>query len=182
MKFLRGALMTVMLLGCDDDNGGPVQPEVQDPGGPVQSRSEESGGPLAAIDDIRPTRGFFVSGFPSGATVAIRRTFTEIQKFSSLPPGKYIANASAVLASNDAELRFVDCIFTINRAIRGELARGMVGGTGRDNFVSLPLTIGFEINMTSNLGVACRSDVSGVVFSQGSPITAIRLDRLTVQQ
>lgn len=132
-----------------------------------------------ADDDIRPTRGFFAREF--GSTVGIGTDFTEIQVFSSLPAGKYIANASAVLASNDPERRFVDCIFTIGGAIQGELARGMVGGTGFDNFVSLPLTIGFTIRTTQDLGVACRSDVSGVVFSQGSPITAIRVDRLTVQ-
>ena len=127
------------------------------------------------------TRGFFVSVFPSGATVALGTDFTEIQRLQSLRRGNYVANASAVLGSNYPDLRFVDCVFTIDGLIQGDLARGMVGGTGIDNFVSLPLTVGFTIKKTQDLVLACRSDVVDVVFSQSSPVTAIRVDRLTVQ-
>jgi hypothetical protein len=76
----------------------------------------------------------------------------------------------------------VDCIFLTNGRIHGDLARGMIGGTGRDDFTSLPLTIGFSITAPTDLVLACSSDVPGVVFSQTSHITAVRVDRLTIQQ
>ena len=127
------------------------------------------------------TRGFFVSGFPNGHTEALGTDFTEIQRLSSLPAGNYIANASAVLSSsNDPQLHLVDCIFMIGGFNQGELARGLLGGTV-NNFASLPLTLGFSITTTSDLVLACRADVSAVVFSQSSPITAIRVDSLTAQ-
>jgi hypothetical protein len=187
MRFLREALIAAMLLGCGEDNSDPAQPQVEGMGSsPLQSSSGVSGAARAADDDKGhkgpkgQTRGFFVSGIPGGGAINIGTDFTEIQKFSSLPPGSYIANASAVLASNGPDLRLVDCGFTVGGTLQGELARGMVGGAP-NNFVSLPLTVGFTIETTTDLGVACRSDVSPAVVSQPSPITAIRVDRLTIQ-
>jgi hypothetical protein len=134
-----------------------------------------------AHDGKGQTRGFFASGFPNGATVALGTDFTEIQRLQSLPRGNYVANASAGLTSNYPDLLFVDCVFTIGGFIQGDVARGMVGGTGISNFVSLPLTVGFRIKKTQDLVLACRSDVADVVFSQNSPVTAIRVDRLKIQ-
>jgi hypothetical protein len=187
MRFLREASIAAMLLGCGDDSSGPAQPQVEGmSSGSVQNSSRGSGDAKAKDDDKGhkgQTRGFYVEGFLNGASVNIGTDFTEIQKFSSLPPGSYIANASAVLASSGSpEFHFVDCIFTIGGTIKGELARGVVGGTGSGGFVSLPLTIGFTISTTTDLGVACRTTAElGVVGSQGSPITAIRVDRLAIQ-
>jgi hypothetical protein len=183
MRFLREALIAAMLLGCDDDSSAPTQPTFAGASSnPVQSTSGESGAALAANNDggRGPARGFFASGIPGGAAVNMGTDFTEIQKLTSLLPGSYIANASAVLASNGPDLRLVDCSFTTGGTLRGELARGMVGGTA-NNFVSLPLTIGFTIGTTTDLAVACRSDVSPAVVSQPSPITAISVNHLTIQ-
>jgi hypothetical protein len=177
MRILRAALLVAMLLGCDDDGNQPTAP--------VQSAS--SGGTAAAGEAALATesggsRGFYVDGFPNGgSSISIGTDFTEIQKYSGLPTGNYLATASAVLASSGADLHFVDCIFTINGTIRGELGRGTVGGFLGDNFLSLPLTIGFTVKSPADVGVACRTDVAGVVFTQASPITAIRVDRLTTQ-
>ncbi len=166
-----------MLLGCDDASSGPVQPETEvTSSGSVQS---STGAAAVTSDPVQPTRGFFFAGPPGGTFIGTG--FTEITTLS-LPAGKYIVNASAVLSSNDPEHRFVDCTFTIGDANTGELSRGMVGGTGFDTFVSLPLTIGFTSSTRTDLAVACRSDVPGVVFSQSSPVTAISVDRLTVIQ
>jgi hypothetical protein len=179
MRFLREALVAAMLLGCGDDSSGPVQPQVEGTeSGPLQSSSGGSGDVKAKDDDDKghkgQTRGFFTPG-PGGGTF-VGTAFTEISKLS-LPAGEYIANASAVLGSGDPA-HFVDCTFTTGGTNKGELTRGMAGGT--NTFVTLPLTVGFTISTTTDLGVACRSDVAGVVFSQSSPITAIRVDRLTV--
>jgi hypothetical protein len=183
VRFLRGALIATMLLGCSEDSSGPDQPQVEGASsGPVQSSNGVSD-PSNAADNSRgrgPARGFFASGIPGGGAVNIGTDFTEIQKLSSLPPGSYIANGSAVLASNGPDLRLVDCSFTTGGTLRGELARGMVGGAA-NNFVSLPLTIGFTIGTTTDLAVVCRSDVSPAVVSQPSPITAISVNHLTVQ-
>ncbi len=75
----------------------------------------------------------------------------------------------------------MDCIFRVGEFFQGELARGTIGGTDT-NFILLPLTFGFTITTTQDLAVACRSEVSGVVGSQGSPITAISVHPLTVKE
>lgn len=126
------------------------------------------------------TQGFFTEGFhPDGQTVFIQTEFTEIQVFQSLPPGRYIANASAVILNEDTEPRFVECIFTVGEFLLGDLASGTVGpGTT----ISLPLTIGFRNQESQDLGVACRADVAGrPVSAQGTPLTAIRVNRLETQ-
>jgi hypothetical protein len=177
MRVIRGALIAAMLLGCDEASSGPMQPETE----VTSSEPVESGTSAAAAttDPIEPTRGFFFPGPPGGTFVGTG--FTVISKLS-LPAGKYIANASAVLNSNDPEHRFVDCTFRLSGSNKGELSRGMLGGTGFDTFVSLPLTIGFAVRAPTALEVACVAEVAGVVFSQSSPITAIRVDRLTIVQ
>lgn len=77
------------------------------------------------------TRGFFADpGHGSWQSVNIGTNFTVIQRFSALPPGKYLAHASAVLASSDPLFRYVDCGFTIGRNLQSDLARGVVGGRG----------------------------------------------------
>jgi hypothetical protein len=128
-------------------------------------------GVVAWATGTGPHAGGFVSG-TTFVSVVIGTDFTDIQTLPSLPRGSYLANASAVLASNDPAFHFVDCIFKVGGNIQGETARGIIGGTDT-NFISLPLTIGFTIPTTQDLAVACRSEVSGVVASQGSPITAL---------
>lgn len=125
------------------------------------------------------TVGYFA--FPNGnwVTVKINAEFTKIQNLS-LPPGSYIANASAVLSSQDPSYVFVDCIFMLNSSIRGEPARAIMGGT-YNNFTSLPLTIGFTIEEPTELAVACVTDGTQV-WSQASPITAIRVENLVIQE
>ena len=124
------------------------------------------------------SRGFVTADFPF-ESIFIGTDFTEIQHMS-LPPGNYLANASAVVASNDPQFHEVDCFFTVNGGVQGTEARGLVGGT-LNNFHSLPLTTGFSIAAPSVLGVACISDTSRIVVSQQSSITAITVDRLTIQ-
>jgi len=183
MRFLRGAMIATVLLGCNEDAIGPEQQIDELSSAQGEKSDGASAEALADDDNIRPTRGFYVLGFPNGMSVPIGTTaLTEIQKLS-LPAGKYIANASAVLATNEAEPRSANCTFTINGGQVGELGMGMVGGTGRGDFLSLPLTIGFTLDAPGDLGISCITDApENVVFSQASPITAIRLDRLTVQQ
>lgn len=147
-------------------------------GDPVSS--SVAAGELAVATEPGVTRGFYVDGFPNGgSTISIGTTFTEIQVCRGLPSGKYIATASAVLTANGTDVHYVDCIFTTHGTIRGELARGMVGGNIGDNYLSL--TIGFMTDQRTDVGVSCATDVDGVVFTQGSPITAIRVDQLTTQ-
>lgn len=174
MRVLGGVLIATLLAGCDDGGSGPVQPDAE-----VAVAEQVQANTSTAAATMEPVRGFFFPG-PSGGTF-VGPGFTEITTLS-LPAGKYIANASAVLNSNNAEHLFVDCTFTLNGSNKGELSRGMIGGTGFDTFVSLPLTIGFAVSVTTELGVACRSEVANAVFSQSSPLTAIRVDRLTVRE
>ncbi len=175
------AMLTTMLLGCGDAGSAPLQPR-DEPASleRMESGTEESVTAETTNDD-RPVRGFFATGFPAGVSEPIGTGFTPIQKLR-LPAGKYIANGSAVLASNEAERRFIGCIFLIKGRTQGDMAKGMIGGTGRDDFASLPLTIGFSINAPTDLVLTCTSDVAGVVVSQTSHIAAIRVDRLTIQQ
>jgi hypothetical protein len=138
------------------------------------------GVPASAADNPNPIHGFFA--YPNGGfgSIEITTDFTDIQRLS-LPPGKYIANASAQVATNSATPVSVGCIFMIGGRIKGEPARTMVGGTGTDNFASMPLTVGFSINERRELALACQTDGTGTVFSQASPITAIRVDHLSVR-
>jgi hypothetical protein len=133
----------------------------------------------AAGHNPNSTSGFFA--FPDGGFLEVELTtaFTDIQRLS-LPSGNYIANASAQVATNSAAPVIVQCIFMIDGMTQGESVRTTFGGTGFDQFSSLPLTVGFSINERKELALACLTDGSGRVFSQASPITAIRVDRLTV--
>ena len=179
MRILSGAVLAAILVACGEDGNQPTGP-AQTGGDPVSG--SVAAGELAVAAQAGVTRGFYVDGFPNGgSTISIGTTFTEIQVYRGLPSGKYIATASAVLTANGTDVHYVDCVFTINGTMRGELARGMVGGNIGDNNLSLPLTIGFTIDQRSNVGVSCNSDVDGVVFTQASPITAIRVDQLTSQ-
>ena len=92
--------------------------------------------PASAYDD-----GFYVDTTKSGFhSVQIGTDFTDFGWFLLLPPGSYIANASAVLAntSRDGVSHPVDCRFTVGGIIKGEIARGMLSST--NEFISLPLT------------------------------------------
>jgi hypothetical protein len=173
------AVLAAILVACSDDSNQPAAP--------AQAADDPVSGAVATAEvtvagEPGVTRGHYVDGFPNGgSTISIGTSFTEIQVYRGLPAGKYIATASAVLTANGTDVHFVDCIFTIGGTIRGELARGMVGGNIGDNNLSLPLTIGFTANQRTDLGVSCATDVEGIVFTQASPITAIRVDQLTTQ-
>ncbi len=182
MRALEAALLATFLFACDNAAGEPAQPGEEGAPSATPQEIEAADVQLATTDGTALVRGWFATGFPNGgSSEPLGTSFTRTQKLA-LPAGKYIANGSAVLATNEAQLRYVDCIFLVNGLIIGDVARGMIGGTGADNFVSLPLTVGFSINAPTNLVLGCRSDIAGVVFTQTSHITAIRVDRLTIQQ
>jgi hypothetical protein len=170
----RAVLLSLFLLACGEDGSQPTQPIVG-----AAAEPEISADAATVRTDPAPglTRGFFASGIPGGAAINIGTDFTVIQRMM-LPVGKYLVNSSAVLASGDPEARMVDCILTVNGARQGELARGMVGGLGPNNFTSLPNTAGFTTSVRSELAVACRADLARRVVSQESPLTAIQVDVL----
>jgi hypothetical protein len=176
MRHLHTALIAALIAGCGEESA-PTQPASGiGPGGRVAN--EEYAGAAVASTAESPIRGFSIS--EGGVSIPIGTSFTRIQKLS-LPAGKYIANASAVLASEVDERHFIDCIFLIHGNIRGDAAKGTIGGNGFGDKASLPLTIGFSLSAPTDLVLGCRSEVSGVIVSQTSHITAIRVDRLTVQ-
>jgi hypothetical protein len=182
MRALKAALLATLLLACENGAGEPAQPTEGSTPAAILGNTEAADAQLATTEGTALVRGYFATGFPNGgSSEPLGTSFTRTQKLA-LPAGKYIANGSAVLATNEARLRYVDCIFLVNGRIVGDAARGMIGGTGRDNFMSLPLTAGINITAPTNLVLGCRSDVAGVVFTQTSHITAIRVDRLTIQQ
>ncbi|HKF95971.1 MAG TPA: hypothetical protein VKB96_15540 [Gammaproteobacteria bacterium] len=131
------------------------------------------------MPDAGATRGFYVQPGGNFNSIFIGTDFTKFQRLS-LPPGNYIANASAVLASQDTNFHQVDCVFMIGGNIASEVASGTIGGNF-GNFISLPLTLGFKLSNPEDLVLACRADALDVVSTQGSPITAIRVNRLTIQ-
>lgn len=184
MRMLRGVALAAILVACGDNVDQPTAP-AQGAGDAATGDAVTGAEPaadVAATTTPGVTRGFYVDGFPNGgSTISVGTNFTEIQVYRGLPAGKYIATASAVLTANGSDVHFVDCIFTVGGTIRGELSRGMVGGRIGDNFLSVPLTFGFTTSQRTDLGVSCVTDVDGVVFTQGSPITAIRVDQLTTQ-
>jgi hypothetical protein len=126
-----------------------------------------------------PIRGFFA--FPDGGFVSLHigTDFTDIQSLS-LPAGKYILNASAVVGSNSVTPRPIQCIFMVDGFTKGEPASGAVGGTGTSMHTTLALTAGIRLLTRDKVTLACATDDPGAVFSQPSPITAIQVDRLTV--
>jgi hypothetical protein len=129
-------------------------------------------------NDQSLTRGFFA--FPGGdgwVTVNLGTEFTDLQRLT-LPPGKYIATATAALASNI--LTSVGCRLTIG-TLEGDFVQGVLGRDSND-FLALPLTFGFTIQTPQDLAVACVAGSAGAVVSQPSPITAIPVDRLTIQE
>jgi hypothetical protein len=181
MRILRGAALAAFLAACGENAREPTAPTRS----PVAAESAADEVADIAASTVSPgvTRGFYVEGFPNGGHgISLGTNWTEIQVYRGLPAGKYITTASAVLVANGTDVHFVDCIFTVAGGLRGEVSRGMVGGIIGDNSVSLPLTMGFTTSKPVNLGVSCATDVEGIVFTQGSPITAIRVDQLTSQR
>lgn len=132
-------------------------------------------------DDQGGTRGFFASPQGGGgwASVVLDQQFRDIQRLS-LPPGRYVANATAALASGSPDFQAVGCFFRVGEVFQGDTVQGLIGG-GVNNFVTLPITAGFTLRTTQDLAVACAAERPDLVVSQPSPITAIRVDRLTVQ-
>jgi hypothetical protein len=177
MRYLHPVVLAALVAGCGEESA-PTQP-ASGPGAgeAVVSKGVEADGAIAAGDDL--IRGFAI--MEGGVSIPIGTRFTRIQKLS-LPAGKYIANASAVLAIDVDERHFIDCIFLINGRIQGDAAKGTIGGNGFGDHTSLPLTVGFSLSAPANLVLGCQSEVSGLIFSQTSHITAIRVDRLTIQQ
>jgi hypothetical protein len=127
-----------------------------------------------AADEVRETRGFFQD---REHVVNLDFEFAEVQVIRDLPPGNYIANAVAVVASSDPQFHNVQCIFTIGGSIQGIAVQSNLGG-GINNFVSIPLTIGFTLNSHKRFAVACRTDVANIVVSQPSLISVVNVDRI----
>ena len=127
----------------------------------------------------KPTRGFYSTRIDS--SVLLGQDFTEIQVLRDLPAGRYIANASALLVSNDSEAHLVNCFFTLDGEIRGERAVSTLPAAP-DGFVTLPLTIGFILRSPHDLGLACNVESPGTTAnSLPSPISVIRVDSLRVE-
>jgi hypothetical protein len=123
--------------------------------------------------------GFYV--FPSAASwgsVSLDANYKVIQDLA-LPPGRYIANASAALESGGGTFLLAECVLMLNGAVLGDISRGLIGGSVQ-NFLTLPLTVGFTTGTAQDLQLACRGDVG--VRSQPSPMTAVRVNQLTVQK
>ncbi len=178
MRYVHAVVIATLMAGCGEESG-PTQP----PSGPglgkaVVSNGVEADGAVAATGDGL-IRGFAI--MEGGVSIPIGTSFTPIQKLS-LPAGKYIANASAVLAIDVDERHYIDCIFLIKGLIQGDAAKGTLGGNGFGDHTSLPLTVGFSLSGPADLVLGCQSEVSGLIVSQTSHITAIRVDRLTIQR
>lgn len=163
--------------------------------GPAQAKGIGAGGTSDDLALPRPnpprspepaaTVGHYAQpsgGYPGFLSVSIGEEFTRIQRIS-LPAGKYIVNAQAVLGAGfKGPSVGVQCIFTVNGFTYGEVATGTVGDESDwGHKVTLPLTAGFDFKDRTSLAVACRTGRDAVVVSQGTPITAIKLDRLIVK-
>jgi|SRR5919112_5597080 hypothetical protein len=175
MRRLNVVALVTLLAACGDDDKPPTAPTPGD--------TPAADAAVAELATTTPgvTRAFYVDGFPTGGFAFIGTSFTQIQVFASLPAGKYIATATAVLAASDPEDRLVDCMFTINGMLKGGLIRGVLVGAPTNHYLSLPITFGFSSSAPVDLGVACRSDVARVVVSQPGPLTAIKVDQLTTR-
>jgi hypothetical protein len=136
---------------------------------------------LAATPVWAAGEAFFVSELPGGAAASIAADpdRTEIQVLD-LPRGRYLASATAVLASNDPLLHIVDCQFTIDGVLTGVQSSGQIGGDV-NNFLTLPMLIGVVLEDQAELAVSCRTDQADIVISQPSPLGALRLSRLEIQ-
>jgi len=178
MRFLREAVIATMLVACNDNSSTPTQPTAAGASPDPELSSAVDATPAASSST---TRGFFVGNGPTGAAISLGTGFSVIQKMS-LPAGSYVATVSAVLASSDPEARLVDCVFAVGGITTGQLARGMVGGLGPNNFATIPNTVVFAITTRTNLSVACRADIRDRVVSQPSPLTAIRVASVVVQR
>ena len=172
MRLFREAAVVVLLLACGDDTRSPTQPGIADASSPVSAGSAAVDAPEVAAASTA-TRGFYVGMGPTGAAISLGTGFSVIQKIS-LPAGSYVATVSAVLASSDPEPRLVDCLFSVGGITTGQLSRGMVGGQGPSNFVTLPNTIVFSIPARTNLSVACRADVVRCASTGSSTCSPVR--------
>jgi hypothetical protein len=139
----------------------------------------------AAVDQTstRPIRGIFA--FPDDGpwhSVTLGTEFTEIQRLS-LPAGRYIANATAQLVTGATGPITVDCRFRIIGVAAGGAAHGTISGLGApQHFATIAHTAGFSILERKDLRLECRAEFASVVFSQPSPITAIRVNELVVRK
>jgi len=151
----RAFMLCSAALGVAVGGGGSARADDQDQGG---------------------TRGFFT---PAAAFEArlLDGEFREMRRLS-LPPGRYIANATAGFASSTPDFFIAECIFFLGEGMQGELSRATLGGSF-GNFVTIPLTVGVTLKTPQDLLVACRGD--SAVSTQPTTITAIRVDRLTLQ-
>lgn len=112
---------------------------------------------------------------------------TDIAIYPNLPKGKYVASASAVISSQVWELGVVHevhCFFKIGKVILGTQATGLLDNTYiQSTSITLPLTTGFTIDEAQDLSVCCmRSSGPAVVTSQPSTITAVRVNKLQVEE
>jgi len=127
-----------------------------------------------STDTIRPTRGIHKIGRNAGP---LSTEITQIQSIQELAAGNYIANAVATAASNDPQFHNVVCFFTVGGSFKGTSVQGSLGG-GINNFVAIPLTIGFVLETPKSLGVACSTDVENIVVYQPTAISVISVDKI----
>ena len=133
----------------------------------------------AEVAEAGATAGFFATPGDEFISIVIGNEPTEIQRLN-LPPGSYVVNASAVLATySDIPLR-VSCGLNVGGVRRGAPATGLLGGTGVDVMTSLPIALGVRLDAREDVGLTCAAGEPGLVWSQPSSITAIKVDRLKI--
>ncbi len=177
MRYIHAIALVALMAACSEENA-PTQPTSGlESGEAMLSKGGDAEASLASTAD-GPIRGFAIQA--GGVSIPVGTAFTPVQSLS-LPAGRYIATASAVLAIDVDERHYISCIFLINGLTQGDASKGTIGGNGFQDFTSLPLTVGFALTAPTDLVLACQSEVDGLIWSQTSHITAIRVDRLTIQ-
>jgi len=146
---------------------------------PTADAQEPPESAAATVTEPAPTRGFFAMPTGNFISVVLGSDLTDIQRLN-LPAGNFIVNASAVLATFGDVPRHVTCSLVVDNLARGEAATGVVGGAGVDVTTSLPITAGIRLVSRADVAVACAADEPGLVWSQPSPITAIKVDALSI--
>jgi hypothetical protein len=105
--------------------------------------------------------------------------WTVVETLHGLPPGTYLATATAALASDSrSPLQAAQCQLQIPGVWGGQDHQASIGGSA-GTFAVVPLIAGFTIETTQDLLLVCRATYEGVVTQQ-SVISAIPVTTLTV--
>jgi hypothetical protein len=161
-------------------NSSLVVWNVVGPQGPIGPQGAQ--GPAGPAGAQGPSNAFLADNSQvfGSKSIASGDNFTPLLTLS-LPPGSYVVNAVAALASNTtglASLPNVDCAITSTNQIfvlnRGTMAPSPNSG------ISIPVTTAFTLTASDNVSLACRSGQAPVT-TQASSIVAIQVATLTKQ-